>query len=165
MTSSPATQQVAALAGVLTAELEALEKVHYRVAQAAGLAAAGRHRFLAAAADDVLDAVDELASLELARGMLVADLAASWSLPTDQPTLRELVAAAPESWQPVLAGLDARARELVEAIDAAAARGEASLRRGLARVQRALAEAGGRGYEADGSPGGLVSSTPFGGVT
>ncbi len=148
-------QPAAALADVLAEEVAVLEALHYRVVQAANLAAAGRHRFLAPASDEILDAIDELAGLELARALVVSDAAAAWSLPDDQPTLGELAAAAPAPWPPVLAGFAARMRELVAAIDDAGTRGAGFATRGRDRVRAALAAVGEtEGYEPDGAPGG-----------
>ncbi len=153
-------QPAAALADVLSAEVAVLEALHFRVVQAANLAAAGRHRFLAPAADEVLDAIDELAGLELARALVVSDAVAAWGLADhDQPTLAELAAAAPRPWPPVLAGFAARMRQLAAAIDEAAGRGAGFAARGRARVRAALAAVDdAAGYEPDGSPvAGLVT--------
>lgn len=149
-------EPAAALADVLVAEVEVLEKLHFWVVQSANLAAAGRQRFLAPAADGVLDTVEELGELELARALMVSDAAAAWALGDDQPTLAELAAAAPPPWPPVLAGLAARMRELVAAIDDAAGRGASFAADGRVRVRAALeALEGAAGYEADGASGGF----------
>ncbi len=148
-------QPAAALADVLAAEVAVLENLHFRVVQAANLVAAGRHRFLAPASDKVLDAIDELGGLELARALVVSNAAAAWDLADDQPTIAELAAAAPPPWPPVLAGFAARMRELVAAIDEAGSRGAVYATHGRDRVQTALtAVDGAESYEPDGAPGG-----------
>ncbi len=156
MTAEP--HPAAVLVEVLAAEIGALELLHYRVAQAAGIAAAGRHRFLAVAADQVLDAVAELAALELVRALVVSDVAVQWDLGGEQPSLAELVAAAPGEWRPVLAGLEEQARRLVAEVDEAAGQGTAAAVAGVGRVRTALVAVDGSGYGPDGSLGGLAGS-------
>ncbi len=148
------------LTELLADEAGALERLHYRVVAAAGLVAAGRQQFLAAAADEITVAIDHLGELELARAVVAAEVGAVWELPGDDPSLADLADAAPPAWRPTLEAFASRLADLVAAIDAAAAQGHRFASTGVERVRRNLAAFGtpASGYDAGGSPAGWASS-------
>lgn len=153
----------AALSALLADEEALLERLHYRLAQLALLAATGRHTYLAAAADEANDLADDLGGLELARALMVAELAAAWGAATDQPTLAELCDLAPPDWRPILAGYLDRLRALQGAITAITGTGTAHVDEALARLadlaervehRTSGFEGAGAGYSLAGSAGG-----------
>jgi hypothetical protein len=108
MTAPPALQlgdQYLGLVGLLNRELVMLERLAFKLTEAQLLARADEARFLGAILDEI-DAVEsDLATFEIARAMLVADIAQALGLATDDLSLRDLVAYAPEIAVEPLTGL------------------------------------------------------------
>ncbi len=150
-----ATDALIALVDVLGREQRLLERLAFTAAQAALLLAAGEGDHLALAADEMNDAERDLGMLELARAMVVVELAEQWDLEHDQPTLTEIHAAAPEAFQPVLAARQAELRRLTGDIAALSATGRELAESGIRRVAERLStlDAGSpAGYSSDGGP-------------
>jgi hypothetical protein len=105
------------LAAVLDQELGALRRLLYRMKVCTLHLAGGDARFLARAVDDLDDAQDSLALIELTRAAAVADAAAAVGLAEDGCTLRALVAHAPSDLQLVFEGFHHKGATLVQEID------------------------------------------------
>lgn len=162
-----ATDALIALVDVLGREQRLLERLAFTAAQAALLLAAGEGDHLALAADEMNDAERDLGMLELARAMVVVELAEQWDLEHDQPTLTEIHAAAPASFQPALAARHAELRRLNADIAALSATGRDLAEDGIRRITDRLAEledGNPAGYDSDGAPASPPPAASAGGL-
>ena len=108
-----------ALVGLLDEQREALRVLIYRLTVASLLVAEGNDRYVARAGDDVIAAADHVGELELARAVATLEVATACGMTESQPTLREVIAAAPPDYRSMLqahldelTGLSAEASEL-----------------------------------------------------
>lgn len=144
-----------ALAALLTRERLLVELVVFKLVELRQLLLAGETRFLGWAGEELERAASSVRACELERAVLVAGIAADRGLPTDQITLSELVADAPEPWRTLLADSQA------------ALRASAAETADLLAANRLLAETGSRGLgdtlrRLDGSPEPEPVATTYG---
>lgn len=117
------------LASTLARERRLLEVLLFRLVELRLLMAAGEDRFLGWAADEVERATRRVREAELARATVVAGLPSARG-GTDEPTLAEIIAEAPEPWATILGELRADLETTVAEISE------------TTRVNRRLAEGG-----------------------
>ena len=139
----------AGLVAVLNYERRLLEQLLYRQAEATLLIAAGEHRFIAAAGDEVEEIAGELAAAEMVRAAATEALVGDGST---EPRLDDLVPLAPAGISEKLQDLGETMRDLVEEIDRLRRIGsdEADAQREL--ITRAIATIDAAGYDSVGSP-------------
>ncbi len=139
----------AGLVSVLSYERRLLEQLLYRQAEATLLIAAGEHRFVAAAIDEVEEIAGELAAAEVVRAAATEVLAGDAG---SEPALADLVALAPPTVAEKLQDLGETMRDLVDEIGRLRQIGhdEADAQRDL--VARAIATIDAGGYDSFGSP-------------
>ncbi|GAA1137833.1 flagellar protein FlgN [Nocardioides aquiterrae] len=137
---------------VLWRERELLEALQYRLAVEQLVMAGGQTRWLANAARDVEQAVEELRSMELLRAV-AADEAASAAGLAPNPSLSALIAAADEPWRSILADHREAFAAMTEEIERIAATNRALIANGLRAAHETLlgADDGGRIYTAAGA--------------
>lgn len=103
-----------ALARLLTREQLLLELLVFKLVEMRQLLLAGETRFLGWAGEEVERATSSVREAELERAVLATSLGASRGL--DEPSLRDLLADAPEPWRSLLedahAGLRSSAAEV-----------------------------------------------------
>ncbi len=129
----------AALAGVLSRERTALDRLAFKVATAELLAASGEGRFLAMIVDEVDDIADELGTMEIVRAMIVSELCAVVGKPdAGDISLSHLIAHAPPDVGGALTRLRAELLELTDDLAAAATRGSAAAHIRRAAIRAAL---------------------------
>jgi hypothetical protein len=97
---------------LLEHECDRLDHIRYRTSVAVLLVRGGETRFLPRAADEIHEAVDDLAHIELLRATVVDDIAAQLGIEEDELTLGRIITAAP-------AAVGSRLRELQERLRAA----------------------------------------------
>jgi hypothetical protein len=105
------------LAAVLDQELGALRRLLYRMKVCTLHLAGGDARFLMRAADDLDEAQESLAFLELARAAAVAEAARQFGIPEHDCTLRTLSAHASSEIQLVLEGFRNKSTGLLREIE------------------------------------------------
>lgn len=105
-----------ALVGVLNRELIILERLIFKLAQADMLARADEARFLPKIFDEVDAIRGDLGALEVARSMLVGDVAAALGLANDTMTLRQLIDYSPDLAVEPLEGLQRRLTAAMEEV-------------------------------------------------
>lgn len=137
---------------VLWRERELLEALQYRLEVEQLVMAGGQTRWLANAARDVEQAVEELREMELLRAVAADEAAANAGL-VPNPSLASLVDAADEPWRSILADhRDAFAR-MSEEIERVAVTNRILIAHGLRAAHETLlgTDAGGRIYTAAGA--------------
>lgn len=146
------------LARVLTREQVLVELLVFKLVTMRQMLLNGETRFLAWAGEEVERAAETVRAAELERAMVAEEVAAARGM-TD-PTLRELVADAPEPWQSLLDELAASLRsstaevaELIAATRRLAEAGATSIAESLGTLA-APSTAPRRSAYADGGPGG-----------
>ncbi len=130
--------KLGALVGLLGEEREALAALVHRLTVASMLVAHAQDRRLAAAGDDILAAADQLGELELARAVVVTEVAAEWGLDDDQPSLSELIAHAPDEYRSVLESHLTEMRRLATEVTDLAAVGQKLAGEASERVAAAI---------------------------
>ena len=110
------TAAVEALVRVLTQEQEILETLVRRMAGSAMMVASGEHRYLGMASDEIADTRKELGAMEIARSLVVEDLAEQLNLPAEEATLSTITARVPLHYATTLESQLADLRRLVEEI-------------------------------------------------
>lgn len=108
---------LAQLASILDQEQSALRRLLYRMKVCTLHLAGGDARFLTRASDDLDEAQQTLAGLELSRAVLVAELAAQLGIPEAECTLGVLSAHAPSHLQLAFEGFRNKAAGLVAEIE------------------------------------------------
>ena len=101
----------------LDAELDALRMVRYRQQVCAVLLSAGDLRYLAVAADELLEAENALAERDLGRAFAADELAEFWDLRVDHPTLAQLSERADPAEKAMLDQRRAAIREAVGEVE------------------------------------------------
>lgn len=137
------------LVAILGYERRLLEQILYRQAEATLLIAAGEHRFVAAAIDEVDDIAGELAAAEVVRAAATEALVGHGG---EEPDLEQLLTLAPPEIAEKLQNLRVVMADLLDEIDRLRQIGaeEAGAQREL--VGRALASIDAGGYDSSGSP-------------
>lgn len=121
------TAAVEALVRVLTQEQEILETLVRRMAGSAMMVASGEHRYLGMASDEIAETREELGAMELARSLVVDDLAGQLDLSIEEATLATIVTRVPIHYATTLEAQLTDLRRLVaEVQDLAESGAEAS---------------------------------------
>lgn len=134
------------LLAVLAHERRLLEQLLFRQAELALVVAAGEHRFLALALDEAQAIESELAMAEIVRAATLDEL-----MPGNEPTLEQVIAAAPADLARPLRLMGADLARLVADVERYRAEARTAVERRSEQTARALAGAGATGYRADGS--------------
>jgi FlgN protein len=90
------------LSNVLWAERRAIERLLYRLEVQQLVLTSGRARWIAAAAKDVEAVMDKIREAELIRAVHTGAVSRELGLATAEPSLSDLVAAAPSPWDAIL---------------------------------------------------------------
>jgi hypothetical protein len=137
------------LIATLVNQRRLLEQLLFRHAQAAMLIAAGEHRFVARAIDEVMAIEADLGTADLARAVCVE------ALGVGDASLSELTATAPDAVAGRLAKLESDLSRLLAEVTAYREQAAqwAGMRAG--RIEKAITSAGNSGYSADGSASAL----------
>lgn len=80
-----------ALVGLLSYEARVLERMLFRLSECGMLVAAGEHRHIPRAVDEIEDIEDQLSQVEVVRALLVAGLAEQWGVPEDGLDLNRII--------------------------------------------------------------------------
>jgi flagellar biosynthesis/type III secretory pathway chaperone len=143
------------LSRVLWQQRQALERLLFRVEVQQLLLAAGRTRWMTAAAADVEHVLDDIRHRELERAVAVVDVAGELGLSAHDASLQQLVEAAPEPWNHILTDHRSAFLALTAEVEQTTRHNRELLNRGLAATRDLLASLAGddapRGYGADGS--------------
>ena len=165
-TASVPADRFIALVGVLTRECDLVEKLVFKLTEAELLATAGEIRFMGYMIDEVDDAAGELGAVELARGILVADLARELGFGSDDVPLTELVPYAPTDVADALLRLRDRLSAVTGQLESATRRGRAVAAAQLDEVHAALERteplaSGGAGYNRWGTATAAASAAGY----
>ena len=90
------------LSNILWRQRRTLERLLYKLEVQQLMLAAGRSRWVTTAAAEVEDTLDKMRGTELSRAVQTAAAAGELGLPTSEPSLRELIDAAPAPWDAIL---------------------------------------------------------------
>lgn len=148
--STVAAERFTALVGVLNRERDALERLVFKLTQAGMLAEAKEARFMAMISDEIDTVAADLGGLELARAMIVDDVAAALSLTDDEPSLAGLIARAPEPVREPLIQLHHDLTKLMTDLDEVRERGSWAITERIAAMQADLERLESAGLGADG---------------
>lgn len=107
------TAAVEALVRVLTQEQEILETLVRRMAGSAMMVASGEHRYLGMASDEIAQTREELGAMEVARALVVDDIAEQLNLTDGEATLATIASRVPLHYATTLEGQLADLRRLV----------------------------------------------------
>lgn len=135
--ASVPTERFVALVGLLNREVRLLERLVFKLTETELLTSAGEARFMGLILDEVDDVSTDLGGIEVARAMLVADLANALGVPEDV-SLQELVAYAPADTAPMLNELRERMIAAAQDLEQVAAGGSETSQLQLRRVSGAL---------------------------
>ena len=137
---------------VLWRERELLETLQYRLEVEQLVMSKGQTRWLANAAREVEEAVDQLREMELLRAVAADEAAAAAGLGPN-PSLADLVEAAEEPWRSILADHREAFAATSEEIERIAATNRALIANGLRAAHETLlgTDVGGRIYTAAGA--------------
>ncbi len=137
---------------VLWRERELLETLQYRLEVEQLVMANGQTRWLAHAAREVEEAVDQLREMELLRAV-AADQAAAEAGLAPNPSLADLIEAADEPWRAILADHREAFAATSEEIERIAATNRVLIAHGLRAAHETLlgTDVGGRMYTAAGA--------------
>ena len=137
---------------VLWRERELLETLQYRLEVEQLVMSNGQTRWLAQAAREVEEAVDQLREMELLRAVAADEAAAAVGLPAN-PSLADLIEAAEEPWRSILAEHREAFAATSEEIERIAATNRVLIAHGLRAAHETLlgADVGGRIYTAAGA--------------
>ena len=102
-TQEPATAALSAVSTVLWRERELLELLLFKLEEEQLVLASGRTRWLARATNEVEMVLEEIRRTELQRALDVQRAAAALDLTRPDPSLRDLVTAAPSPWAEIFA--------------------------------------------------------------
>ncbi len=130
-------ERFVALVGLLNREVRLLERLVFKLTETELLTSAGEARFMGLILDEVDDVSTDLGGIEVARAMLVADLANSLGV-DEEVSLQELIAYAPADTAPLLHELRDRMITAAHDLEHVAAGGSETSRRQLERVSGAL---------------------------
>ena len=130
MTTTHADKFVA-LTGLLTREAELLGTLIFKLTEAELLVNAEQTRFLGLIVDEIEAAAGEVGSIEFARGLMVADIAFSLGLDSDDLPLSALTPHAPAHLHQTLDEVRDRLATALEQLDAVAGRGRSAIGRRL----------------------------------
>jgi hypothetical protein len=131
-------EQFTALVGLLNQECTLVERLVFKLTEAELLASAGEARFMALMVDEVEAVAGDLGSIELARGILVADLAHELGLESDDTPLAELISYAGSDTAGPLEELKERLQALTAQLEAVTQRGSDVVASQLVDVQATL---------------------------
>ncbi len=131
-------ERFVALVGLLNREARLLERLIFKLTETELLVAAGESRFMGLILDEVDDVSSDLGGIEVARSMLVADLADALGL-DDDVSLQELIAYAPSDTSPLLIELRDRLSAAADELARVAASGSGTTEAQLERVNGTLA--------------------------
>lgn len=145
---------------ILWRERQLLEFLLFKLEEEQLLLAAGRARWLARAADEVEAVLDEIKTAELARSVEVDAVAAELALPPN-PSLGQLIEAAPVPWDGILADHRDAFLTMTQEILAVAGSNRELLNRGQRAVREALEFVEGPDHETY-TPSGHRSARPGG---
>ncbi len=137
------------LISILNYERRLLEQILYRQAQATLLIAAGEHRFVPNAVDEVESIVGELAAAEVVRAAVTEVLAGD---PGTEPTIEDLLPLAPAGTAEKLEDLRTAMDDLLSEIDRLREIGHAEAEAQRELVARMMATFDAEGYDSSGSP-------------
>lgn len=84
------------LSALLWQERELLDVLEFRLEAEQALLAAGKTRWIQRASDEIASITAQLRKLNLVRDVEVAQLAEEWGIEGELPSLRQIIAAAPE---------------------------------------------------------------------
>lgn len=107
------TAAVEALVRVLTQEQEILETLVRRMAGSAMMVASGEHRYLGMASDEIAQTREELGAMEVARALVVDDIAEQLNLTDGEATLATIASRVPLHYATTLEAQLADLRRLV----------------------------------------------------
>lgn len=122
-----------ALVGLLSKERQHLERLVFKQTELLLLVEAEQHRFLARSSDEVGDMERDLGTIEAARAMLVADIAALLGVPDEKLTLSALIREAPA---PEASALTTLRDELLDLAEECKGLGERGVKAAATRLQR-----------------------------
>ncbi len=137
------------LVSILNYERRLLEQILYRQAQATLLIAAGEHRFVPSAVDEVEAIAGELAATEVVRAAVVEVLADGADT---EPTIEDLLGVAPADVAVKLEDLRTAMSDLLGEIERLREIGHAEAGAQRELVARMMAAIDADGYDASGSP-------------
>jgi hypothetical protein len=134
------------LSALLWQERELLDLLEYRLEVQRALLVSGESRWAQRAADDIDSATTQLRRLNIARDIEVQAVADDWKFNVVNPSLRELVAAAPPDgpWLEIFTGHLRAMLASVERIGARRAANGRMLREAIRHTQETLAGTGDR---------------------
>lgn len=127
-----------ALTGLLSRECDLVDKLVFKLTEAELLATAGEARFMGLMVDEIDAVTEELGSVELARGLLVSDIAHSAGLLSDDVPLSDLIVATPAEAVGPLTALRQRLLASTSGLGAATGRARASVDSRLGELHRVL---------------------------
>ncbi len=130
-------ERFVALVGLLNREVRLLDRLVFKLTETELLTSAGEARFMGLILDEVDDVSTDLGGIEVARAMLVADLADALGV-EEEVSLQELIAYAPADTAPLLNELRERMITAAGDLERVAAGGSETSRRQLERVSGAL---------------------------
>ncbi len=169
-TTDPASQSAdrtrfLTLAGLLGRECDLIDRLVFKLAEAELLATAGEARFMGFMVDEIDEITEELGSIELARGLLVSDIAHQAGLDSDDVPLSRIVELAPREVDEPLRHVRRRLSAATEELSMATIRGRATidarldeLRMVLDRIEPAVVNR--QGYNRWGGGVAGVSASP-----
>ena len=138
LSASIPSERFVALVGLLNRECTLVERLLFKLTEVEMLATAGESRFMGLMVDEVESVSGELGAVELARGILVADLAHRLGLEADDTPLSELIPYAPQDTAGSLVELRHRLSALAGDLEMVGARGTGAVHSRLGTVRSAL---------------------------
>lgn len=140
--------QMTELSHTLWRQRRLLERLVYKLEVQQLVLAAGRTRWLNAAAHEVEGVMEDIRAQELARAVQVAAVGAALGLGAD-PLLADIMAAAPPPWDQIMAEHYNAFLAMTVEIEALSKHNRDILGRGLAATRDLIAAFDGQGREAD----------------
>ncbi len=136
-TAGGAEERMRALLALLDEERSMLERLVHKLAAATVLAEAAEDVYLLRAADEVVEAEEDLGAMELARAMMVADICDLLGF-ANELTLTQLTQVAPEGLREPLERRRSELLAQVDDVNRLRERGRGAVEERLARIEQGL---------------------------